>query len=102
VGKIRRHVLTAIADVEMAVRLWYKYYDADQSNAWLELARQQSLLERRLVEQIPCVHVPLEDVHWERSHTYAWLAGTWPFGVVEAVWAVIALRRWYTRSRRGA
>jgi hypothetical protein len=28
------------------------------------------------------------------ASSYAFLAGTWPFGVVEAVWAVIALRRW--------
>lgn len=28
------------------------------------------------------------------SSTYGFLAGTWPFGVVEAVWALIALRRW--------
>jgi hypothetical protein len=26
-----------------------------------------------------------------------WLAGTWPFGVVEGVWAAVALRRWYAR-----
>jgi hypothetical protein len=30
------------------------------------------------------------------SSTYGFLAGTWPFGVVEAVWAVIALRRFVT------
>lgn len=29
-----------------------------------------------------------------------WLAGAWPFGVVEAVWALVALRR--QRRRRGA
>ena len=28
------------------------------------------------------------------SATYGWLAGTWPFGVVEAIWGVIALRKW--------
>ena len=26
---------------------------------------------------------------------YGFLQGAWPFGVVEAVWAVIALRRWH-------
>ena len=30
---------------------------------------------------------------------YGFLAGTWPFGGVEAIWAVIALRR-YARLRR--
>jgi hypothetical protein len=29
------------------------------------------------------------------SSGYGWLAGAWPFGVVEAIWAVIALRRWH-------
>jgi hypothetical protein len=28
------------------------------------------------------------------SSAYGFLAGTWPFGVVEAVWAAIALRRY--------
>ncbi len=31
------------------------------------------------------------------SSTYGWLAGTWPFGIVEAVWALVALRRWWTQ-----
>ena len=26
---------------------------------------------------------------------YGFLQGAWPFGVVEAIWSVIALRRWY-------
>ena len=29
------------------------------------------------------------------SSLYGWLAGTWPFGVIEGVWALIALRRWW-------
>jgi hypothetical protein len=28
---------------------------------------------------------------------YGFLQGAWPFGIVEAVWAAVALRRWYTR-----
>jgi len=34
------------------------------------------------------------------SSSYGFLAGTWPFGVVEAIWAVIAFRRW--RMLRGS
>lgn len=30
------------------------------------------------------------------SSAYGFLAGTWPFGVVEAIWALIALRRYVT------
>jgi presenilin-like A22 family membrane protease len=26
---------------------------------------------------------------------YGFLQGAWPFGVVEAIWALVALRRWY-------
>ena len=33
------------------------------------------------------------------SSLYGWLAGTWPFGVVEAVWAVLALRKWWLLHR---
>jgi hypothetical protein len=35
------------------------------------------------------------------SSVYGFLAGTWPFGVVEAIWAAIALRR-YVRSAPAA
>ena len=28
------------------------------------------------------------------SSLYGFLAGTWPFGVVELVWSVLALHRW--------
>jgi hypothetical protein len=30
---------------------------------------------------------------------YGFLQGAWPFGLVEAVWAVVALRRWNVRRR---
>jgi predicted membrane-bound mannosyltransferase len=33
------------------------------------------------------------------SSVYGFLAGTWPFGVVEAIWAVIALRRYREVAR---
>lgn len=29
---------------------------------------------------------------------YGFLQGAWPFGLVEAVWAMIALMRWRSRS----
>jgi hypothetical protein len=28
------------------------------------------------------------------SSSYGFVSGAWPFGVVEAIWTVIALRRW--------
>jgi hypothetical protein len=34
---------------------------------------------------------------------YGFLQGAWPFGVVEAIWSVIAARRWWmARSGRAA
>ena len=30
---------------------------------------------------------------------YGFLQGAWPFGLVEAIWAVVALRRWHLRPR---
>jgi hypothetical protein len=29
------------------------------------------------------------------SSSYGFLCGAWPFGAVEAVWTVVALRRWH-------
>jgi hypothetical protein len=31
------------------------------------------------------------------SSVYGFLAGTWPFGVVEAIWAVIASKRYRSK-----
>lgn len=33
------------------------------------------------------------------SSAYGFLAGAWPFGVVEVIWAAVALRR-YSRAAR--
>jgi hypothetical protein len=30
---------------------------------------------------------------------YGFLQGAWPFGLVEAIWALVALRKWSTRRR---
>ena len=37
------------------------------------------------------------------SSLYGFLSGAWPFGVIEAIWGLVALRRWWglqTRRRR--
>jgi hypothetical protein len=31
------------------------------------------------------------------ASVYGFLQGAWPFGVVEAIWAGVAVRRWHTR-----
>jgi hypothetical protein len=33
------------------------------------------------------------------ASAYGFLLGAWPFGVVEAVWALVALRRWQSRTK---
>ena len=32
------------------------------------------------------------------SSSYGFLSGAWPFGVVEGIWTIIAVRRWATIS----
>lgn len=32
------------------------------------------------------------------ASVYGFLQGAWPFGVVEAVWTVVAARRWWRKS----
>jgi hypothetical protein len=31
------------------------------------------------------------------ASAYGFLQGAWPFGVVEAIWSMIAVRRWWYR-----
>ena len=31
---------------------------------------------------------------------YGFLQGAWPFGVIEAIWALVALRRWHAKTGR--
>lgn len=33
---------------------------------------------------------------------YGFLQGAWPFGLVEAIWAGVAVRRWWSKSRHAA
>jgi hypothetical protein len=35
------------------------------------------------------------------SALYGFLAGAWPFGVIEVVWAGVAVRRWRNGARMG-
>jgi hypothetical protein len=30
---------------------------------------------------------------------YGFLQGAWPFGAVEAIWSLVAIRRWYKANR---
>ena len=34
------------------------------------------------------------------ASSYGFLSGAWPFGVVEAIWALVALRRYQRDGRR--
>jgi len=36
---------------------------------------------------------------WALGSVYGFLQGAWPFGLVEAIWAGVALRRWMIRRR---
>ena len=34
------------------------------------------------------------------ASVYGFLQGAWPFGVLEAVWSVVALRRWWLAAEQ--
>ncbi len=34
------------------------------------------------------------------ASVYGFIQGAWPFGIVEAVWSLIAARRWWLRLQR--
>jgi len=33
------------------------------------------------------------------ASVYGFLQGAWPFGIVEAIWSMVALRRWFSRTK---
>jgi hypothetical protein len=33
------------------------------------------------------------------ASAYGFLQGAWPFGLVEGIWSVVALRRWWSSPR---
>ena len=33
------------------------------------------------------------------ASAYGFLQGAWPFGIIEAIWALIAVRRWQVKMR---
>ena len=36
------------------------------------------------------------------ASVYGFLQGAWPFGMVEAVWSLVAIRRWWLRRKSTA
>ncbi|MCL4444225.1 MAG: hypothetical protein M1468_03800 [Candidatus Thermoplasmatota archaeon] len=34
------------------------------------------------------------------SSAYGFLSGTWPFGVIELVWAVFSIKKFFTRNNK--
>jgi hypothetical protein len=36
------------------------------------------------------------------ASAYGFLQGAWPFGVIEGIWAAVAVRRWHARTRNAA
>jgi hypothetical protein len=33
------------------------------------------------------------------ASVYGFMQGAWPFGLVEAIWSIVALRRWWLRKK---
>jgi hypothetical protein len=33
------------------------------------------------------------------ASAYGFMQGAWPFGIVEAIWSLVALRRWWRRRK---
>ena len=60
----------------LAVGAMLVFYALEARSAWLILAFAAACLA---------------------SSAYGFLQGAWPFGVVELIWSVVALRRWVER-----
>jgi hypothetical protein len=58
-----------------------------------------SMLVTYALEDRSCWFVLAFAVACALGSIYGFLQGAWPFGLVEAVWAMVALRRWSLRPR---
>ncbi len=63
-----------------AVTLMLAFYALENRSAWFVLAFAGA-----------CV----------LASAYGFLSGAWPFGAVEAIWAAVAVRRWWGRVGSG-
>jgi hypothetical protein len=70
------HPLTAFG--VLAVTLMLVFYALEKRSRWFILAFAGS-----------CV----------LGSIYGFLQGAWPFGIVEAIWSLVALRRWWLAPR---
>ncbi|MGK9452313.1 hypothetical protein ACSSZE_13825 [Acidithiobacillus caldus] len=57
------------------VTLMMIFYALEQNSSWFTLAFG-----------ISCIG----------SAIYGFLAGTWPFGIVESIWSLVAFQKWYS------
>lgn len=80
VAGVRRHAMSPLTLFgASAVSVMLVSYALDQRSAWWVL-----------IFALAC----------GASSIYGFIAGTWPFGVVEAIWALVAMRRWVQRMPR--
>mgnify|MGYP000414201863 CR=1 FL=1 len=49
------------------------------------------------LEERATIFVLLFAISCVLASIYGFLQGAWPFGMVEAVWSIVALRRWWLR-----
>jgi hypothetical protein len=61
-----------------AVTAMLIFYAAEDRSAWYRRSRERA--------------------RWDRSNRF--LQGAWPFGLVEAIWAAVAVNRWRVRMRK--
>jgi hypothetical protein len=54
------------------------------------------------LENRDAVFVLLFAVSCVLASVYGFLQGAWPFGMVEAIWSLVALRRWWLRLKSKA
>ncbi len=62
----------------LAVTLMLLFYALEKRSHWFILAFSGSCL---------------------LASAYGFLQGAWPFGLVESIWSVVALRRWWLERR---
>lgn len=63
------------------------------------LAAVAAMLVTYALEERGAVFTLLFAIACAAGSAYGFLQGAWPFGLVEAIWAGVAVRKWWRRAR---
>ena len=104
--KIIANVVVVVALGLLAYACYRKYHDTGSINSLgllivntVSVAMYIAKRDAAAISRSPALWLLAFAGTCVLASTYGFLQGAWPFGLVEAIWSLVALQRWW-RARR--